>query len=272
MSRRAARRHRRGTGPGPIALVSPAETLKWAGRFFHGDGNYACRRYYRARRHRHAGGHGLPAEFKIGGGVTGQGTRCRGRQGIRCHGVHRGFHGGADRLSRFCWEVLMTCGPVILWSMSTSCPGRRSRCTILIFPSCGSRGRSYSPGPRGGSRTRWSTPRIRCPFRAGTGAFVATSNGLASGNHLLEAISHAICETVERDAATLHERPGASRKGCAADRPADRATIPAAVRHSTGLTGQACRWTIWEITTDIGIPVFRSRIAEGHRRPVLMTA
>src|SRR2546429_256887 len=42
------------------------------------------------------------------------------------------------------------------------------------------------------------------PKPTGTGCFIATSNGLASGNHLLEAISHAICETVERDAATLH--------------------------------------------------------------------
>jgi YcaO-like protein with predicted kinase domain len=42
------------------------------------------------------------------------------------------------------------------------------------------------------------------PTPTGTGCFIATSNGLASGNHLLEAICHGICETVERDAAAPH--------------------------------------------------------------------
>ena len=41
------------------------------------------------------------------------------------------------------------------------------------------------------------------PFPDGHGCFPATSNGLASGNSLIEAISHGICEVVERDATTL---------------------------------------------------------------------
>jgi ribosomal protein S12 methylthiotransferase accessory factor len=41
------------------------------------------------------------------------------------------------------------------------------------------------------------------PFPDGHGCFTASSNGLASGNHVLEAISHGICEVVERDATTL---------------------------------------------------------------------
>jgi YcaO-like protein with predicted kinase domain len=100
------------------------------------------------------------------------------------------------------------------------------------------------------------------PTPTGTGCFLATSNGLASGNHLLEAISHGICETVERDAATLHSVRSpdetASRRidpktvddpGCreALDR-FDRAGISVA---------------IWDITTDIGIPAFTCLIAEG---------
>ena len=60
------------------------------------------------------------------------------------------------------------------------------------------------------------------PRPTGTGCFIATSNGLASGNHLLEAISHAICETVERDAATLHSVRAPGGHGVAPDRPADR--------------------------------------------------
>jgi YcaO-like protein with predicted kinase domain len=41
------------------------------------------------------------------------------------------------------------------------------------------------------------------PFPDGHGCFTASSNGLASGNRLVEAISHGICEVVERDATTL---------------------------------------------------------------------
>lgn len=41
------------------------------------------------------------------------------------------------------------------------------------------------------------------PLPAGSGCFVANTNGLASGNHLFEAISHGICEVIERDAVTL---------------------------------------------------------------------
>ena len=41
------------------------------------------------------------------------------------------------------------------------------------------------------------------PMPPGSGSFMASSNGLASGNDLSEAISHAICEVVERDAVTL---------------------------------------------------------------------
>ena len=36
-----------------------------------------------------------------------------------------------------------------------------------------------------------------------SGYFPANTNGLASGNHFLEAVSHGICEVIERDAVTL---------------------------------------------------------------------
>ena len=41
------------------------------------------------------------------------------------------------------------------------------------------------------------------PMPAGTGCFIMSSNGTASGNHILEAISHGICEVVEQNATTL---------------------------------------------------------------------
>jgi YcaO-like protein with predicted kinase domain len=51
------------------------------------------------------------------------------------------------------------------------------------------------------------------PLPSGSGSFFMSSNGLASGNHLLEAISHGLCELVERDATTLwHLSPAHERR------------------------------------------------------------
>jgi ribosomal protein S12 methylthiotransferase accessory factor YcaO len=41
-----------------------------------------------------------------------------------------------------------------------------------------------------------------------SGTFVCSSNGLASGNHPLEALSHALCEAIERDATSLWQIRG----------------------------------------------------------------
>ena len=41
------------------------------------------------------------------------------------------------------------------------------------------------------------------PSPPGLGCFSASTNGLASGNHIVEAQCHAICEVIERDATTL---------------------------------------------------------------------
>jgi YcaO-like protein with predicted kinase domain len=52
----------------------------------------------------------------------------------------------------------------------------------------------------------------RVPAPAGSGCFSATSNGLASGNHLAEATVHALCEVIERDATALWEVSGGRRR------------------------------------------------------------
>src|SRR5262245_52083489 len=46
------------------------------------------------------------------------------------------------------------------------------------------------------------------PLPDGHGCFTATSNGLASGNARVEAVSHALCEVIERDATTLWKLRG----------------------------------------------------------------
>jgi YcaO-like protein with predicted kinase domain len=108
------------------------------------------------------------------------------------------------------------------------------------------------------------------PRPTGTGCFIATSNGLASGNHLLEAISHAICETVERDAATLHSVRAAEDT---ASRCVDPRTVddPGCGEALDRLDQAGMSVAIWDITSDIGIPAFICRIAE-RRQPPVVTA
>ena len=93
------------------------------------------------------------------------------------------------------------------------------------------------------------------PQPAGSGCFASSSNGLASGNHLLEAISHGICEIVERDATSLwklRDRTGQDSTGvdlATVDDPACTALIEKF--HSAGL-----ETVVWDTTTDIGIASF----------------
>ena len=104
------------------------------------------------------------------------------------------------------------------------------------------------------------------PAPTGTGCFIATSNGLASGNHLLEAISHGICETVERDAATLHALRTAEDRALRLVDP--RTVDDAACREALDRLDRAGMVVaIWDMTTDIGIPAFRCMIAESDQHP-----
>jgi YcaO-like protein with predicted kinase domain len=93
------------------------------------------------------------------------------------------------------------------------------------------------------------------PLPPGSGCFPATTNGLASGNHLLEAIAHGVFEVVERDATTLW------RLGGGAARAATRVGL-------AGVADPLCREVLerfaragievaaWETTTDVGIAAF----------------
>ena len=85
--------------------------------------------------------------------------------------------------------------------------------------------------------------------------FLSGTNGLASGNHLAEAISAAICELVERDAVALwHARDIRTRSRCRLD--------------LASVTDEDCRSLfdlfdkagitprVWNVTSDIGIPAF----------------
>jgi ribosomal protein S12 methylthiotransferase accessory factor len=87
------------------------------------------------------------------------------------------------------------------------------------------------------------------------GYFLAGSNGLASGNHPVEAIGSAICELVERDAVAVWSASGIrARAGRSLDidsvDDADCRTLLAKFDEA----GMAVR--LWNVTTEIGIPAF----------------
>ena len=93
------------------------------------------------------------------------------------------------------------------------------------------------------------------PQPPGSGCFAGSSNGLASGNHLLEAVSHAICEVVERDATSLWRLSDPAQREATS---VDLTTVddPACEQVLEKLERARLAVTAWETTTDIGIACF----------------
>ena len=104
---------------------------------------------------------------------------------------------------------------------------------------------------------------VHCDYArpAPDGYFLAGSNGLASGNHLVEAVNAGLYELVERDALSLwlarplRERVGRRLDLTSVDDPDCAALIEkyAAARIAVG---------VWDITTDIGIAAFLCEITD----------
>jgi ribosomal protein S12 methylthiotransferase accessory factor len=87
------------------------------------------------------------------------------------------------------------------------------------------------------------------------GYFLAGSNGLASGNHLTEAINAALFELVERDAVALWiARPIQTRARCILDLASIDDPDCRALLTKYEAAGIAVR--VWNVTTDIGIAAF----------------
>jgi ribosomal protein S12 methylthiotransferase accessory factor len=102
---------------------------------------------------------------------------------------------------------------------------------------------------------------------------LTTSNGLASGNSLEEAICHALCELIERDAMTAFEVVG-ERLGeilgadlAHADQPLiDLDTVPPRVLAPVAKFRDAgVELRLVSITSDIGVPAVVAATAEGCR-------
>lgn len=98
------------------------------------------------------------------------------------------------------------------------------------------------------------------PRPPGSGHFLLSTNGLASGNSMPEAVLHGTCEVIERDAATLSRldnRPSETyRLDLDSVNDGDcRATIMKLVNADLVVA-------VWDITTDIGVAAFRCQIME----------
>jgi YcaO-like protein with predicted kinase domain len=92
--------------------------------------------------------------------------------------------------------------------------------------------------------------------------FDISSNGLASGNSLVEAIVHGLCEVIERDAEAAWRRTGADRRLVldSIDDPACRALIDAIVRAGS-------RVIVWDLASRIGLCAIGCAIVEDPREP-----
>jgi YcaO-like protein with predicted kinase domain len=95
----------------------------------------------------------------------------------------------------------------------------------------------------------------------GAGCFLAISTGLAAGNDVLEAVSHALCEVIERDAITLwNDTPAAAR----AEREIDPATVddPGCRELLEAFDLAAVGVRMADLTTDVELPVFRATVVD----------
>ncbi len=111
------------------------------------------------------------------------------------------------------------------------------------------------------------------PGLPGAGCFLSTSNGLASGNNLLEAISHGIGELAERDATSLWMlRSPAEQRLTNVDLGSVRDPVCQGILSRFAAAG--IEVLAWDITSDVGIPAFAAVIAEqqGDDRRSLYTS
>ena len=99
------------------------------------------------------------------------------------------------------------------------------------------------------------------PEPPGAGSFLMTSNGIASGNSLAEAIGHGLCELIERDATTLwHRASEAERRERIVD--PDTVNDAACIALLERLENAGILVAIDDLTSDLGVPTFQCTIVE----------
>lgn len=100
------------------------------------------------------------------------------------------------------------------------------------------------------------------PLPSSAGCFPMTSNGLASGNHLWEAVAHGLAEVVERDAATMFSLLADSERDA---RRIDPATVE--LSECQDLLARFARADVdvalFDMTADTDLAVIRAVIVDG---------
>jgi YcaO-like protein with predicted kinase domain len=99
------------------------------------------------------------------------------------------------------------------------------------------------------------------------GGFRANSTGLASGNHLLEAVSHALCEAIERDcSAALHALAATEREARRIDLDS---VADGQCRYALDLlAGAGILVAAWDMTNHAGIAAVCCEIQEASDAPL----
>ena len=120
--------------------------------------------------------------------------------------------------------------------------------------------------PLNGGEPRWVplelvSTNYTLPQPQGSFAFPANTNGLASGNTFTEAALHALCELIERDALSLWRLGGEAVRAATKLDPDSIDSVPArtllAHYERAGLSVG-----LWDVTSDLGVPVFCCAVAE----------
>lgn len=105
------------------------------------------------------------------------------------------------------------------------------------------------------------------PHRMEVCSFAMSTNGLASGNHVAEAASHALCEIIERHACHAFARRPETERGLrqldltTVDDPDCRAVIDRL--HAAGM-----QVVVWEVGAGLSLPVFECRVSERAPGPL----
>ena len=106
------------------------------------------------------------------------------------------------------------------------------------------------------------------PHLPGSGAFLATTNGLASGNAIAEATCHGLFEVIERDALNLWSRLAPVKRN---ERLVDLSNVTDAAASAVvdRLMDAGFEVAVWDITSDLKVPAFHCMIVdalepEGH--------
>jgi YcaO-like protein with predicted kinase domain len=96
--------------------------------------------------------------------------------------------------------------------------------------------------------------------------FRRDTNGLASGNHVLEAIVHGLCEVIERDAMLFWNLRAATRlkeRQIDLDALEDESLRRVCAQLAAADTVVAA----WDVTSDVGLPTFTATIVENPATP-----